>query len=121
MGVRDDTSYVFIEDRGGPSRTDVAGASSGPGVGSGVSKTQGKSSTGVDEDFEIVDPSAAGTNAQEGDAGAGTDQMGKAQVSFQTIALRPAAAVVPLLHQIASPFVLGATKSARAVSLLFFI
>ena len=124
LGVRDDTSYVFIEDKV-PTVTSTgdAGQPNGAGQGQGSGQEGGaRANAGLgDEDFEIIDPPGNGNASQ---AGASNSMSGSTETSqgksatattSHTLALRPAGSVIPLLHQIASPFVLGATKSARAV------
>lgn len=103
-----------------------------PAAGSTPSNTAG---LGVDDDFEIIDPpppppagsasaphgtplphppeSAATPTTTRVAAVGETTQPGR---RYRTLAVRPAASVMPLLTNLLSPFVMGITKSARAAA-----
>lgn len=121
---RDDTAYVFIED--GKKRED--GTAPGQAEASNTAPAQPpppvEESKLEAEGFEIVD--AAKATEQPGARADGGEQKGMdvdGEVTagepprrHRIIALRPAASVLPLLQNLLSPFVMGLTKAARAVS-----
>lgn len=89
----------------------------------------GLGETKLEEDgFEIVDPELVMVNEGKeesesrriedtGRQGKGKEGKGKGKEKrYQIMAVRPAAAFVPMLQNLLSGFVMGLTKSARAVS-----
>lgn len=79
-----------------------------------------------DDEIEFIEPPSGTTsltsNVNE-DGQVGSTRPGKRKrerererEQYQTLAVRPANSIVPMLHNLLSPFVLGVTKSARQVS-----
>jgi hypothetical protein len=63
-----------------------------------------------DADIEIVDM----TDENE----EGPERKKRKHTPYQTIAVKPSGALVPMLQNLLNPFVMGISKSARAVCLL---
>jgi hypothetical protein len=62
-----------------------------------------------DADIQIVDMT-------EGDKEEGPERKKRKYTPYQTIAVKPSGAVVPMLQNLLNPFVMGISKSARQVS-----
>jgi len=61
-----------------------------------------------DADIQIVDMT-------EGDKEEGPERKKRKHTPYQTIAVKPSGAVVPMLQNLLNPFVMGISKSARQV------
>lgn len=140
---RDDTMYLFLEDRTGHG----TGTDSGPGQGSAQAAAQApgqapgssaaaKPDHGIEEEgFEIIDlppdtpaptSTAAATSASGATGLAGrrtpipasalTPMARGKRGTYRILAVKPASNVLPLFQNLLSPFVMGLTKAARAVS-----
>ena len=108
--ARDDTTYLFLQERTLTTNKSTNGwANATANAGSNGTKESAIDLTGED--------------GQNGDENTRKDEEHKKDESdgptdkFRIMALRPAASVLPLLQSLQSPFVMGLTKSARAVSL----
>lgn len=131
-GAKDNTTYLFLEDRGVPLKEgkDVKGETSMDVDAKdkpeekvnvdGEAKVEDKKDEKMDEDgFEIVDMPK---DAPNGVAEASTDkdkaiaEVVDVPTRYKILALKPATSVMPTLHQLLSPFVLGLNKSARAAA-----
>jgi hypothetical protein len=82
----EDIAYLLLEDKGS---NDAA--------------------TTGDADIQIVDMT-------EGDKEEGPERKKRKHTPYQTIAVKPSGAVVPMLQNLLNPFVMGISKSARQVS-----
>ncbi len=102
--MRDDVSYLFLADRVAPSQPQAQAGLDGP------------ANLLDDEAFEMVDSDPAGQRFPEQPEPPALS-IGKGAPTYRTLAVRPAGNVLPLLHNLMSGFVLGLTKSARAVRL----
>jgi len=107
--------YLYLDDRptaGTNSYSDQVVQRQTPNV--GTPKSLAEASTAIEVDgFEIVDsPLLPKENASPQ---ANTTLDRNQDKTQRIIAVRPAAAVLPLLQVLLSTFVLGMTKSARAV------
>jgi len=71
-------------------------------------KGSNESTTG-DADIQIVDMT-------EGDKEEGPERKKRKHTPYQSIAVKPSGAVVPMLQNLLNPFVMGISKSARQVS-----
>jgi hypothetical protein len=92
----------------------------------------------VDGDIQIIEPSSVKSETEDNQADDEKDSekekdterdreatdretgergLKRKRKQFQTLAVRPASAVVPMLQNLLNPFVMGVTKSARQVRL----
>ena len=90
----EDIAYLLLEDRTAPDQQD--------------------SNTGVGE-FINID----GTEGEE-KIEDGREKKRRKHTPYQTLAVKPSGAVVPMLQNLLNPFVMGISKSARQVSRLHF-
>lgn len=141
---REDVAYLVLDDRSlklGESSKTKKGMTNGELSGKGKEKDQ----TGVggggpeaqtpkdevttvkddDDDIKIIDTPSTKTNETaptptepEIATRPGKRKRERERQQYQTLAVRPAGAVVPMLHNLLNPFVMGVTKSARQVSAL---
>jgi hypothetical protein len=143
---RDDTMYLFLEDRTGhvPRADSASSQISGQAAAQAQGQAGGSSTTttakteqGIEEDgFEIIDlppdtpapnpttgttattASGAGSNTARAPlpASALTPMARGKRGTYRILAVKPASNVLPLFQNLLSPFVMGLTKAARAVS-----
>lgn len=123
---RDDTTYLVIEDRSVSSSARSAAEATAVPISAQASQaaapvpvTNGTptASNKMDEDdFELIEPPTS--NASEIPVPSSTSATGQSTNNqrYRSLAVRPAASVMPLLTNLLSPFVMGLTKSARAAA-----
>ncbi|KAL1406930.1 hypothetical protein Q8F55_006342 [Vanrija albida] len=114
MGARDDVTYLFLEDREGA----AAAKAEEKKDEKKDEKKEDKKDSIEDDGFEIVDHpgmdvDAPPDKAAEKDEGAPKPRQPS---KYKILAVRPATLVMPTLHNLLSPFVLGLSKSARAAA-----
>ena len=138
-------AYLVLDDRGlksGDSSTSVSASKNDKGMTNGEISVKGKekdqTGTGgseaptksevitIDDDEEVkaIDPpsnkpseTTPAAAEPEPTTRPGKRKRERERQQYQTLAVRPAGAVVPMLHNLLNPFVLGVTKSARQVRL----
>jgi hypothetical protein len=136
---RDDVTYLFMEDKGRLKRGEgsngprsVAATNGSVPRANGQNRQNGQNGHSVpdrakdqeleDEGFEIVEPPSGSVPNGETESKQSqptiVETAQKDKKRYQTLAVRPSAAVLPLLQNLLSPFVMGLTKSARAVSVM---
>jgi len=72
-------------------------------------KTKGQNEEATEgDDVQIIEPPTDKT---------GIEGKKRKRMQYQTLAVKPAASVVPMLQNLLNPFVMGVTKSARQVGL----
>jgi len=110
--VKDDTAYLFLEDRPGLKgstnlEVDVPTPAATPIAPNPLD----------DEGFQIIDPTLPRPVPlpPRPPAPSRADSVAAGKSPYKTLAVRPATNVLPLLHNTLSSFVLGISKSARAV------
>ncbi|RSH80228.1 uncharacterized protein EHS24_008801 [Apiotrichum porosum] len=149
LGARDDTTYLFLEDRGipaaAPATSTPAGATPVPTPTPAAAPADPKANGTGDKDgaieikdtleddgFEIVDVTMTdGEKPAAGDAATATTietalpavpaakqaaPPAPRREKYKILAVKPATLVMPTLHNLLSPFVLGLSKSARAAA-----
>ncbi|WOO84508.1 uncharacterized protein LOC62_06G008027 [Vanrija pseudolonga] len=126
-GARDDVTYLFLEDRDAASAANGAKA---PEAKKDDTKDEAKKDSGLNDDgFEILEPKALDGVGSEStpmdvDAAPATvpeppkeePKPPRPVSKYKILAVRPATLVMPTLHNLLSPFVLGLSKSARAAA-----
>lgn len=124
--ARDDVAYLVLDDRSASSSSKTkANGEERDGKEKEKDKAEAPGPIVVDDDDEIqvIEPDTIrgqGTQAN-GDETSARPGKRKPFRQYRTLAVRPAGAVVPMLHNLLSPFVLGVTKSARQVSRHFLV
>ncbi|RSH89504.1 hypothetical protein EHS25_002054 [Saitozyma podzolica] len=134
---RDDVTYLFMEDKGRLKRGEgsngprsVAATNGSVPRANGQNRQNGQNGHSVpdrakdqeleDEGFEIVEPPSGSVPNGETESKQSqptiVETAQKDKKRYQTLAVRPSAAVLPLLQNLLSPFVMGLTKSARAAA-----
>lgn len=93
---KDDTAYMFLDDR-----------SSTDGTRKGKGKENQKESDG--DDIQVIEPPSISDQKADGAT--------KRKRRYHTLAVKPAASVIPMFQNLLNPLVMGVTKSARQVSL----
>ena len=121
--VRDDTTYLFLDDPNPPSGSGMTLPSGGSG---GESSADPKSNGTIRpaperqmslDGFEIIEaPSASSEPVQPAPLPANGDHKGKQKERYKILAVRPSASPLSLLQSLNSPFVMGFTKSAKSAA-----
>jgi hypothetical protein len=99
---KDDTAYLFLDDR---STSD--GSRKGKGKETERQEILGEAE---DEEIQIIDPPPIPVKTSN------DIKSNKRKRQYHTLAVKPAASVIPMFQNLLSPLVMGVTKSARQVS-----
>jgi hypothetical protein len=103
-GSGEEIAYLFLEDKSSTSDDEA--------VPTAEDKIKGRGEEVVeDEDLQVIEPSKLDRPREEG--------RKRKRIQYQTLAVKPAGSVVPMLQNLLNPFVMGVTKSARQVSTLY--
>lgn len=113
---RDDVAYLVLDDRSVASSSNSSKVNGDRGGDKGKDKEVALAVE--DEEIQVIEPESGSATRADGTGTDTTTRPGKRKVlkQYRTLAVRPAGAVVPMLHNLLNPFVLGVTKSARQVS-----
>lgn len=105
------------QDKGGKANANEKGPSSGNGNGDGGNDGDDPEIEILENDPNLYAPVETDTKSNESvNAQSSRTRTRRRPRQYQTLAVRPAASVLPLLTNLLSPFVMGISKSARAVS-----
>ena len=119
--VRDDTTYLFLDDS--TPEVPPTAAQNGQTNGS-TDQTNGNAGlSSLDENgFEIVDQPASSSAeikpAAQSEAMSVPSRKGKEKEQYKLLAVRPANTALALLQNLMSPFVMGFAKSSKGVSVV---
>ena len=100
-GSGEDIAYLFLEDKSSPDGDENVPRTEDKTKGQNEEATEG-------DDVQIIEPPTDKT---------GIEGKKRKRMQYQTLAVKPAASVVPMLQNLLNPFVMGVTKSARQVGL----